>query len=147
MNDICRTPHYPFPKQQILDSSKLKEFADNNFKSDENGTKFFKQVENTVGKGEIAHYEQFLLFPHCFQKICTADMQKPGLVLERVNCLLDTPILGTSNSAANKAMMSKILTNGEIFFQLSRKHCGKRRNCSLRAISSVPNMFSKANYC
>ena len=23
-------------------------------------------VENTVGKGEIARYEQFLLFPQCF---------------------------------------------------------------------------------
>ena len=22
----------------------------------------------TLGKGEIAHYEQFLLFPQCFQK-------------------------------------------------------------------------------
>ena len=30
-------------------------------------------VENTVGKGEIAHYEQFLFFPQCFQKTCTAD--------------------------------------------------------------------------
>ena len=30
-------------------------------------------MENTVGKGEIARYEQFLLFPPCFQKICTAD--------------------------------------------------------------------------
>ena len=30
-------------------------------------------VENTVGKGEIARYEQFLLFPQCFQKTCTAD--------------------------------------------------------------------------
>ena len=30
-------------------------------------------VENTVGKGEIARYEQFLLFPQCFQKACTAD--------------------------------------------------------------------------
>ena len=30
-------------------------FADNNFKFDENGKKFSKQVENTVGKGEIAH--------------------------------------------------------------------------------------------
>ena len=27
---------------------------------DENGTKFSKLVENTVGKGEIAHHEQFL---------------------------------------------------------------------------------------
>ena len=28
------------------------------------------------------------------------------------------------------------------FSDLSRKHCGKRRNCSLRAISSFPTMFS-----
>ena len=27
----------------------------------------------TVGKGEIARYEQFLLSPQCFQKTCTAD--------------------------------------------------------------------------
>ena len=65
---------YPFPKQQILDSSKLKEFADDNFKVDENGRKSFKRIENIVGKGEIACYEQFLLFPQCFQKTCTTDM-------------------------------------------------------------------------
>ena len=64
----------PFPKHQILDSSKLKEFADNNFKFDENGRKLSKRVENTVGKGEIAHKEQFLLFPQCFQKTHTTDM-------------------------------------------------------------------------
>ena len=34
---------------------------------DENGRKLPKSVENTVGKGEIARYEQFLLFPQCFQ--------------------------------------------------------------------------------
>ena len=58
----------PLPKQQILDSSKLKEFADDNFRFDKNDRKFCKPVENTVGKEEIAHYEQFLLFPQCFQK-------------------------------------------------------------------------------
>ena len=46
----------------------MKQFADDNFKFDENGRKFFKQLENTVGKGQIARYEQFLLFPQCFQK-------------------------------------------------------------------------------
>ena len=35
--------------------------------------KFSKRVENTVGKGEIARNEQFLLSPQCFQKTCTAD--------------------------------------------------------------------------
>ena len=62
-----------FSKQQILDTTKLKEFEDDNFKFDENGRKFLKRVENAVGKGEIARYEQFLLFPQCFQKTCTAD--------------------------------------------------------------------------
>ena len=63
-----------FPNQQILDSSKVKEFADNIFKFDENVRRLSKQVENTLGKGEIACYKQFLLFPQCFQKPCTADM-------------------------------------------------------------------------
>ena len=55
-----------------LDFTILKEIADDNFKFDENGKKFSKLVENTVGKGEIARYEQFLLFPQCFQNTCTA---------------------------------------------------------------------------
>ena len=63
----------PFSKRQILDASRLKEFADNIFKCDENGKQFSERVENTVGKGEIARYEQFLLFPQFFQEICTAD--------------------------------------------------------------------------
>ena len=42
--------HKPFPKRQLLDSSKLKEFADNNF---EFNRKFSKWVENSVEKGEI----------------------------------------------------------------------------------------------
>ena len=42
--------------------------ADDSFKFDENGRKLSKWVENTVGKGKIARYEQFLLFPQCFQK-------------------------------------------------------------------------------
>ena len=70
---FLRSCNYPFPKQQILDSSKLIEFADDNFEFDENGGNFSKRVENAVGKGEIARYEQFLLFAQCFQKTCPAD--------------------------------------------------------------------------
>ena len=62
-----------FPKRQILDSSKLKKLADGNFEFDENGRKFSRWVENTVGKGEIAYHEQFLLYPLCFLKTSTAD--------------------------------------------------------------------------
>ena len=72
----------PFPKRQTSDAFKLKEFTDafklkefagDNFKFDKNGRKFSEWEENTVGKGEIAHYKQFLLFPQCLQKTFTAD--------------------------------------------------------------------------
>ena len=50
----------------------MKEFADDNFKFDENGRKLSKWVENTEEKGEIARYEQFLLFS-VFSKTCTTE--------------------------------------------------------------------------
>ena len=71
----------------------MKEFADNNFRFEESGRKSSKWVENTAGKGEMTHYEQLLLFPQCFQKICTADTYKPGLVWERVNFLQNDKFL------------------------------------------------------
>ena len=38
-----------------------------------NGVQFSDQAENIVGKEEIACYEQFLLFPQCFQKLSVLD--------------------------------------------------------------------------
>ena len=74
---------YTFSKRQILYSSNLKHFADDNFRFDENDREFSKRVENTVGKGEIARYEQFLLFPWCFGKMYFRHIQtKQGLVWE-----------------------------------------------------------------
>ena len=50
-----------------------------------------KRVENTVGKGEIARNEQFLLFPQCFQRLVLQTRQNQGLLgkrltAERINC-------------------------------------------------------------
>ena len=60
-----------------------------------NCKKLFKPVENTVGKGEIARYEQFLLFPQCFQKACFPGASKGVIVWEwvkRLHNLKKTPI-------------------------------------------------------
>ena len=46
--------------------------------SSQNGSK------NAVEKGEIACYEQFLLFPQRFQNTYTADTYKPEIVWESV---------------------------------------------------------------
>ena len=50
-------------------------------------TNLSKQVENTVGKGEIALHEQFLLFPQCFRKACCPGASKGVIVWEWVNGL------------------------------------------------------------
>ena len=86
------TSEYPITlthyQTTILDSSKLKEFADDNFKFDENGKKLSKRVENTVGKGES--YEQFLLFPQRFQKACFPGASKGVIVWEWVKHSITT---------------------------------------------------------
>ena len=58
ISTISQTTNFrPFQTERI---------ADDNFKIDKNDRKFSVCVENTVEKGEIAHNEQFLVFPRCF---------------------------------------------------------------------------------
>ena len=54
-------------RRQIFDSSKLKEFADDNFKFDENGKKLSKQVEKT-GKRRNCSLQAISPFPTMFSK-------------------------------------------------------------------------------
>ena len=72
--NLKSVPRNPFPNDMISDWSKLKKLPDDYFKSDKKGRKLSKRVENTVGKGGIARYEQFILFPQCFWKTYTADV-------------------------------------------------------------------------
>ena len=57
----------PLPDTSILDQVKLqiKIWCQ---KYEQMRIQLSDLVENIVGKGEIACYEQFLLFPQCFQK-------------------------------------------------------------------------------
>ena len=64
--------HGPFPKRQILDSSKPKEFADDNFKFDKNCKNLSKWTENTVGKKEKLLVTSNFTFSQCFQNTCTS---------------------------------------------------------------------------
>ena len=67
-----------------------------------------KAFEKIVGKGKNAGYQHFLLVPQCLLPIPRK--------ISVVNPLPHMPILCSSNSAANKHMMSKILTNGDTIF-------------------------------
>ena len=57
--------------------------------------------------------EQMLIYMHKSLDLKCIDV---GVQNSFNNPLLDMPILGSSNSAANKDMMSKILTNGDAIF-------------------------------
>ena len=50
----------------MLDSSKLKDSADDISNLMKTRRKFSEQEEHNVGKGDIARFEQFLLFLQCF---------------------------------------------------------------------------------
>ena len=63
----------------------MEEFADDNFKIDENEKKLSKIVESTVGKGEIARYEQFFLFSQFFQRLVLQTRKTRGLFEKGLN--------------------------------------------------------------
>ena len=65
-----------------------------------------------MGKREIARYEQFLLFPQCFQKACFPQASKGVIVWEWVNSLPKKKIFRPVHIER---------------FLKDRKHRGKRR--------------------
>ena len=67
--------------------------------------------KNTVGKGEIAHYEQFLLFPRCFQKACFPGASKGVIVWEWVKVfeeLTSENLVGTVDNASVISIFSSL---------------------------------------
>ena len=57
------------PNNKILLCSKLKALADNKIDVVKMMISLLERVENTVGKGENAGYQHFLLFPQCFPSL------------------------------------------------------------------------------
>ena len=63
--------------------------------------------------------------------------------LLHINPLPHMPILGSSNSAANKDMMAKIWTNRDTINCLRRKHCGKGEIARHEQFLLFPQWFQK----
>ena len=87
----------------------------------EHGEKFFKRVENTEGKGEIAHNEQFLFSHSIFKRLV---LQTQGIVWERLESL----VFPDTNNFLTLSQTSPVFYVSAV--QVFWKHCGKRRNCS-----------------
>ena len=68
-----------FPKRQILASSKLIDFADDNFKFDENDRKFSKRLENTEGKEKCLVTSNFSFSCSVFTRAVLQTRKNQGL--------------------------------------------------------------------
>ena len=68
------------PNNKILDWSKLKAFVDDKINATQILKFVLRRVENIVGKGEIAGYQHFLLFPQYFLKLSFSGSLKVGIV-------------------------------------------------------------------
>ena len=65
---------------KILHKSKLSAFADDKIKVAEYLKFVFGRIQNIVGKGENAGFQDFLLFPQCFQEASFSGSLKVGIV-------------------------------------------------------------------
>ena len=65
--------------------TKLKAFADNKLNINKMIVSPLDRVEYTVGKGENAGYQHFLLFPQCFSEPFSLGSLKVRVVCQRVN--------------------------------------------------------------
>ena len=72
------------PIHKNLDTSKLKEFADDNFKFDENSRKFSKRVENTE-KEKLLVASSFSYSHSVFKRLVLQTHQNQGLFRKGLN--------------------------------------------------------------
>ena len=75
---------YPFSKRQILDSSEMKEFADDSFRFDENGRKFFKWVETLREKEKLLVTSNFSFSHSVFITLVLQTRKNQGLFGKRL---------------------------------------------------------------
>ena len=78
---------YLLTKRQFfwLDRIQRINFVDKKSNAARNMVFVFHKAENIAGKGEYAGYQNFLLFPQCFQKASSYGLLKVGILCYRVN--------------------------------------------------------------
>ena len=71
---------------------------------------FSQRVENTVGKGEIALYQQFLLFQQCFLKTCNETRRNQGLFGKGLSLFRQSTVWHYTKRNGNISIMTGIGT-------------------------------------
>ena len=119
---IFRLQFNPLPDDKILDWSKLKGFADENFNFYENGRKVSKRVENTVGKEKLLVMSNFSFSHSGFKRLVSQGRQKVSLCGNGLNLA---------------EMIEQVFKTGE-------KNVGKGENAGHQHFFPFSTMFPKA---
>ena len=72
----------------IFGQDQIQSIADDKLNVARMTISLFDRVENTVGKGENAGYQHFLLFLQCFPNPPSLGSSKVGIVWERLKIVL-----------------------------------------------------------
>ena len=92
-----------------------------------------------MGKGEIARYKQFLLFPQCFQKACFPEASRGVIVWEWVKPLPNDKSLDVTKLKAFADDKIKVTKMRNSLFDRLENTVGKWRKCWLPAFSPFPH--------
>ena len=76
---------------------------------------------NTVGKEENVCYEQFLLFPQCFQKACFQGASKGVIMWEWVKCCFGLDMLQNSQFCRSETRL-QVLFNMILTCTIQKSH-------------------------
>ena len=105
--------------------------------------------KNTVGKGEIARHEQFLLFPQCFQKACFPGASKGVIMWEWINTiptfddLMGKGFLQTicslifSQFSSQRFSPQNCLKVRIVWYGIRQTHIIVKLHCSLKFLSFI----------
>ena len=124
-----------------MNRSKFKAFADNTLNVAKLMISLFDTVENTVGKGENAAYQHFLLFLQCCEKPSSLGLLKVWIV-----SLPNNKILHWSKLKAFAD--DKVNVTKELKFILGREEnfVGKRENGGYQHFLLFPKCFQMASF-
>ena len=131
-----------FPHDKILDQTKLKAFADDKLNVTKMVISVFHRVEKIEGKGEIACTSNFSFSHIVFQRLLSQMCQKVSLCGNGLTHYQTTNFRVFQSESICRRQF-QIWRKWQKVIQMGRKQCGKRRNCSLWAISPFPTVFSK----
>ena len=102
----------------------------------------FKLVENTVGKGEIARYEQCLLFPSVFKRLVSQGRQKVSLCGNGLTIYQTTSFWPRPNSKHLQTTIHMLL-KWRFVFDRAENIVGKGENAGYQHFLLFPQCFQR----